>query len=168
MLKKSIAVVTLLLAFIGTASAVDKIGVVDMQAVVAETPQFKAINDKIQKKFKERTDALKAMQKKGEDLQAKGKRDAMTLTNVQKLELQRELQALDVDFNLKKKFLEEDIKLTNNQERAKVMNSINIAIQKVAKKNKLDLVLMKNVTVHVSNKIDITDKVIKILSNPAG
>ncbi|MET1254722.1 OmpH family outer membrane protein [Aliikangiella maris] len=168
MLKKSITALAFVLFFIGSVSAADKIGVVDMQLIVAKTPQFATIKDKIEDKFKERTDALKAMQKKGEELQEKGKRDAMTMTQIQKIELQRELQALDVEFNLKKKFLEEDMKITNNVETAKVRQTIDNAIKKVAMEQKLDIVLMKDVTVYVDNQVNITDKVIKALSSPTG
>lgn len=168
MLKK-IFVAAALMFTMGSLSAADiKIGVIDMQFVLSKAPQVKTINENVQKQFKERYDALAAMQKKGTDLQEKVKRDAMTLTNVQKLEINRELQELDSDFKMKQTFLQEDINIANKQEQVKVMRKIQQAIAKVAADENFDLILKTDAAVHASSAINISDKVITIISNPAG
>ena len=141
MLKK-ILILSALIFSMGSISAAElKIGVVDIQKVLSKAPQIKIINEKIQKQFKEQDDVLSTLRKKGVALQEKAKRDAMTLTMAQKIKLQRELQALDAEFNMKKKYLQEDIQNANKQEQAKVMRIIQQAITKVAADDKFDLIL---------------------------
>ena len=168
MLKK-ILISTALIFSIGSVSAADlNIGIVDVQKILSKAPQVKTINEKIQKQFKEQSDALGALQKKGADLQEKAKRDAMTLTTAQKIEIQRQLQSLDTDFKMKQKFLQEDVQNANKQEQAKIMRIIQQAITKVAIDGNYDLILKVEAAAYASTAINISDKVISIISNPAG
>ncbi|TQV86636.1 OmpH family outer membrane protein [Aliikangiella coralliicola] len=168
MFKKFLIAATLILTA-GSLSAADlKIGVVDIQAVLQQAPQLKTVGESIQKKFKEQQDELAALRKKGTDLQEKAKRDAMTMTNPEKLKIQRELQSLDAEFELKQKFLEEDVSFTSKQERAKIMQRIMQAVKKVSEEEKFDLVVRSDVALHASSAINITNKVIALVSNPAG
>ena len=168
MLKK-ILVASAFIFSMGSLSAAElKIGVVDMQTVFSKAPQVKAINEKVQKQFKERYEALGALQKKGNELQENAKRDELTMTMVQKLELNRQLKALDSEFNLKQTFLQEDVQIANKQEQAKIYRKIQQAISKVAADEKFDLILKGDTAEYVNPSIDISDKVLAIISNPAG
>ncbi|MGX5173400.1 OmpH family outer membrane protein [Aliikangiella sp. IMCC44653] len=169
MLKKLFVSVLLLVAMLGTASAAGlKIGVVDMQEVIQKTPGLQDVNQKVVTQFKERQDELKKIIKKSEEIQEKVKRDAMTLTNQQKIEFQRELRALEADYKLKEAFFNEDIQAANNIEKRKVMLKVNDAIKQVAADEKLDMIVQKNAVLFNNTNLDITPKVIKVLSNPAG
>jgi outer membrane protein len=168
MLKNILITATFVLSFGQLNAAEMKIGVVDVQYVLSKAPQVKAIGEKVQKQFKERYDALGALQKKGAELQEKAKRDEMTLTMIQKMDIKRELQALDADFKLKQTFLQEDLNIANQQEQAKVMRKIQQAITKVATDDKFDLVLKTEAAAYATSSINISDKVIAIISNPAG
>ena len=168
MFKKFLVVTALIFTTGSLAAAEIKIGVVDIQAVISKAPQIKSINEKIQAQFKDRQEALRAMDKKGQSLKEKLKRDEMTLTMAQKLEIQRELQELDSKFELKKKFLLEDINIANKQEQGKIMRKIQQAISKVAADDKFDLIINAEASVYANPAINISDKVITIISNPAG
>jgi len=169
MLKKSIVTLFLMCASFVSVQAADlKIGIVDTKAVLSKAPQLKAANDRIKSQFQERQNELVELQKKGEALKDKAQRDAMTLTMVQKLEMNRQLQALDSEFTLKQKFLQEDLKIATSQEQAKVAQKINEAIREIVESDKFDLILTREVVVHSTQALDITDKVIAIISNPAG
>jgi len=168
MLKK-ILLASALVFSMGSLSAAElKIGIVDVQKIFNKAPQVKTINEKIQKQFKEQTDAISALQKKGGELQEKGQRDAMTLTTAQKIKLQRDLQALDSEFKMKQKYLQEDVQNAKKQEQAKIMRIIQQAITKVAADGKYDLILQIEASAYASSAINISDKVIAIISNPAG
>ncbi len=167
MLKNTIIALGILFTVSGTVSAAGvKVGIVNMKQVVSKVPQAKMIEDKIRKKFKDRTDALIALRKKGEETQTKARRDAMTLTNAQKREVQRKLKSLDSEFNLKQTFLQDDIALMNKQEQASLLRKISDAVNKVAKKEKLDLVVTSDSVMYVKPSMDISKKVIALLNNP--
>jgi len=168
MFKKFLVATALIFTTGSLAAAEMKIGVVDIQAIISKAPQIKTINEKIQAQFKDRQEALRAMDKKGQSLKEKLKRDEMTLTMAQKLDIQRELQALDSEFELKKKFLLEDINIANKQEQGKIMRKIQQAISKVAADDKFDLIINAEASVYANPAINISDKVITIISNPAG
>ncbi len=169
MLRKSIISAIIFIASVGAVNAADvKVGIVDMQEIGRKLPQLQNINKKVVDQFNERREQLEQLVKKSEEIQEKVKRDAMTLTNQQKLQYRRELQALKAEYELKEGFFNEDIQAANNIEQAKVMQKINDAISKVAKDEKFDLVLRKNSAHFFKESFDVTEKVIKILSNPAG
>ena len=168
MLRKLLVATAMILGSLSVTAADLKIGVVDMQAVLAKSPQRKTINEKIQKQFKEKQDALIALQKKGKELQDKMKRDEMTMTVAQKIDSTRQLQALDSEFKLKKTFLDEDLSIAQKQELQKIQVKVIQAIKKVAADEKFDLILRAEAAVHATDAANITDKVIAIISNPAG
>jgi len=168
MLKKSIITFALMFLAVSVQAADFKIGVVDTKAVLSKAPQLKAANDRIKQQFQERQNELVDLQKQGEELKNKAKREQMTMTNVQRLDIDRQLQALDSQFSLKQKFFQEDIKIATSQEQQKVAKKINEAIQKIAAAEKFDLIIAREVAIHAVPAIDITDKVIAMISNPAG
>ena len=169
MLKKSMIILFLGLASLTNVQAAEiKIGIVDTQAILAKAPQSKTEFEKVQKKLKERQDELVALQKKGEELKDKAERDQMTMTNNQKMDMSRQLQELDSEFALKKKFFQEDLKLAQNDVQQLIYNKINEAIKKVVEEEKFDLIITRDAVVYAAPTIDITDKILAIVSNPAG
>lgn len=165
MLNKSIVFVVLFFSSISAVIAADlKIGVVDMQAVVAKIPQDSLMDPQVTKELNERNDSLKALQKEMQDIREKAKRDEMTLTSAQKVELGRSLKAKEVEFNLKSTFLQEDAKLVNKKQQNEVFKIIRKAIDKVSAGEKLDLVLTRDAVAFVSPQVDITPKVIDALT----
>lgn len=168
MLKKVLVAAALVFSMGSLSAAELKIGVVDVQAVLSKAPQVKTINEKVQKQVKDKVDELTALQKSGKDLQDKAKRDEMTMTAAQKRDIKRQLQAIDADFKLKQSFLQEDINIANKQEQAKIMRKIQQAISKVAADEKFDLILNADIAISASPSLDISDKVLAIISNPAG
>ena len=167
MFKKFTIALAILFSATAVFSADTKIGVVDVQMILSKAPQVKAIGERVQAQYKDRIDALAALQKKGVNLQDKLKRDGMTLTKQQKREMQRELQTIDNSLKMKQNFLQQDIKVTNAEEQAKFYKRVQQAIDKIAKDEKFDMILNKEAVPFVNAKLDISNKVLKIISNPA-
>ncbi|WP_196137379.1 OmpH family outer membrane protein [Aliikangiella sp. G2MR2-5] len=168
MFKKFIVSIALVLGSLGVSAADLKIGVVDFSVVESKAPQMKTIMEKLEAQFKEKQESLIALQKKGKELQDKARKEEMTLTFADKLKYKRQLEQIDAEFNLQKKFLDEDFALARNMEMKKVQVKIMEAVQKVASNEKLDLVVRSDMVLHASQSVNITDKVIAIISNPAG
>ena len=168
MFKKILVAAAFVIANTAVSAADIKIGVVDMAAVEAKAPQVKTIGDKLQQRFKSRQDELVSKKKKYDDMATKAQKEEMTMTFQQKLDVSRELKELESELKMKKTFLDEDVSFAQKQEVQKIRIKIQQAVQKVAADGKFDLILHKQGTLYAGPAVDVTDKVIAIISNPAG
>jgi outer membrane protein len=74
---------------------------------------------------------------------------------------EKEFGELSREFQRKQREFREDLNLRQNEENAAVIEKANRAIKQIAESEKYDLVLQD--VVWVSPKLDITDRVIKVL-----
>ena len=167
MIKRLVLTVLALALFTGTSYAAEmKIGVVDVRAVIASTPQREAIKVTLQNEFKERGDSLKSLEEEIVKLTEQRQNDAMTMSNLQMTELVRNIEAKGADFQLKQKALQEDFKRRNEEEQRKLLILTKKAIDQVASTENLDLVLQAESAAFVSQILDISNKVIALMSEP--
>lgn len=158
--------VSLFMASVGATEL--KIGTVDLQKVFAGAPQRTIIVDKIKKQFEDKSNALKALGESIEKKRTDAQRDAVTMTQEQKITVQRELQEMATKAQTMQKNLQEDFQRAQQLEGQKLQVKINQTIQKIAKAEKFDLILRSETLAFQTGTLDITNKVITILSNPAG
>ena len=163
--KTLMALAALGLAFAsGPALAAEKIGVVDMRAILSSSPQAKSVGEKLKSEFKAREDKIIAMEKGLREKSEKLQRNAAVMSEAEKTKLekevvasQRELQRLQNDFR-------EDAGLRQQEETRKLVEKINKVIQDVAKKEQFDLIVHSEAAPYAAKQVDITDKVIKAIS----
>ena len=86
----------------------------------------------------------------------------MTMSESDRRNKERELNDLSRDFQRKQREFREDLNLRQNEENAAIIEKANKAIKQIAESEKFDLIVQD--VVWVSPKLDITDKVIKSLS----
>ncbi|HZW85996.1 MAG TPA: OmpH family outer membrane protein [Gallionella sp.] len=140
-----------------------KVGVVDTERVLRESaPAIKA-EKKIEKEFSSREQEIKALAKQAKDLQASLERDALTLSDSDRRNKERELSGMNVNLQRLQREFREDLNLRKNEELAVVLERANKAIQIIAETEKYDLILQE--AAYRNIKIDITDKVIAYLGN---
>ncbi len=169
MLKKIIFVlVSFSLSMASVSAAELKIGTVDLQKVFAGAPQRIIIVDKIKKQFEDKSNDLKSLSEKIEKKRTDAQRDAVTMTQEQKISVQRELQEMATKAQTMQKNLQEDFQRAQQMEGQKLQEKINQTIQKIAKAEKFDLILRSETIAFQTGTLDISNKVITILSNPAG
>lgn len=168
MFKKVLVAAAFVLANTAVTAAEIKVGVVDMSAVEQKAPQLKTIGEKLKQRFKERNDELVSKQKEAQGIAEKAKKEEMTMTFAQKLKVSRDLKALEAEIKMKNAFLQEDAEFAQKQELQKIRIKIQQAVQKVAADGKFDLILHKQSTLYSGPAVDITEKVVAIISNPAG
>ena len=167
MIKRLVLTVLAFALFTGTSYAADmNIGVVDVRAVIANTPQRESIAVTLQNEFKERGEGLKALEDEINKLEETRQNDAMTMSNQQMTETVRNIEAKVSDFKLKEKALQEDFKRRNEEEQRKLLILTKKAIDTVAANEKLDLVLQAESAAYVSQTLDISNKVIALMSEP--
>ena len=140
-----------------------KIGYVVVERVLKEAPQTASSNQKLEKEFKSRTDGLqkkvKSIQKQEKDF----KKNSVTMASDERQKAQKKIQNSKIEIQRIERELREDIDIRRREEIGALQQKINEAIEEMAKKDKYDLILYQGVA-YASKEIDITDKLIKVLS----
>ena len=158
---KFLALVTLFLASF-CAYADLKVGFVQVDKILQEAPQTIESNKKLEKEFSSRTDKLKADVKSLKERESSFSKDALTMKESERDSKEKSLSQLRVDVQRKERELREDINIRRNEELGGLQEQINKAVTSVAKAESFDLVLYNGVA-YASEKIDITDKILKSL-----
>ena len=99
-------------------------------------------------------------------MQAKGQADALTMTEQQKIELSREIQGKGSEMQLMQKALQEDYKQRSAEEQNKLLILIKKAIDQISAKESFDIVLQAESVAFISDRVDITKKVIALMADP--
>ena len=139
-----------------------KVGFVQVDKILQEAPQTIESNKKLEKEFSARTDKLKADVKSLKERESTFSKDALTMKESERDTKEKSLSQLRVDVQRKERELREDINIRRNEELGGLQEQINKAVTSVAKAEGFDLVLYNGVA-YASEKIDITDKILKSL-----
>ncbi len=89
-------------------------------------------------------------------------KDGLTISETERRNKERDVQNIKIEFQRKQRELREDINLRKNEELGSLQDRINKAVQSVSEAEGYDLVVYSGVA-YASKKIDITDKVLKLL-----
>ncbi|HET9748669.1 MAG TPA: OmpH family outer membrane protein [Casimicrobiaceae bacterium] len=155
----------LLAATAGTASAAEyKIGFVNTERLFREATPAKRAQAKIEKEFATRDAEIQKLAKQVRDLQAALDRDGATMADTDRRNKERDLANQTRDLQRMQREFREDINLRKNEEISALQDRANKVIQQIAESEKYDLILQDPV-VYASQRIDITDKVIKALAD---
>ena len=130
--------------------------------ILQEAPQTAESGKKLEKEFSPRSQELERMAKQIRELEAALSKDGMTITETERRSKERDVQNIKTEFQRKQRELREDINLRKNEELGSLQDRINKAVQTVAKADNYDLVMYSGVA-YAADKIDITDKVLKLL-----
>jgi outer membrane protein len=158
----SIAALTLAVAA-APALAETKIGFVNGQKVINESPQAAKAKKKLEKEFEKRDQDLQKLAKQLQGMQEGLEKNAVTMSEADRRNKEREFNDLNRDFQRKQREFREDLNLRQNEEMAGIYERVNKIIKQVAEAEKYDLILQEGV--YISPKLDITDKVIKALGD---
>jgi outer membrane protein len=158
---KFLAFATLFLASLSVYAEL-KVGFVEVQKILQEAPQTIEINKKLEKEFNLRTDKLKTDIKALNDRQAAFNKDSLTMKESEKEAKLKSVEQLRIDIQRKDRELKEDFNIRKNEELLFLQDQINKAVISVAKAENFDLVIYNGVA-YASEKIDITDKILKSL-----
>lgn len=139
-----------------------KIGYVQVDKILQEAPQTAESSKKLEKEFAPRTQELERMQKQIKDIETSLDKDALTMSETDRKNKERDASNLKIDFQRKQRELREDINLRKNEELGSLQDRINKAVTAVSEAEGYDLVVYGGVA-YANKKIDITDKVLKSL-----
>jgi len=149
----------------GAADAADyKIGFVNTERLFREAAPAKRAQQKLEKEFATRDAEIQKMSKQVRDLQTALEKDGVTMSETDRRNKERDLANLSRDLQRSQREFREDLNLRRNEELASVQERANKVIQQIAEAEKFDLILQDPV-VFASQKIDITEKVVKALAD---
>ncbi len=159
---------TIAVIALGFSSAVQantvKIGYVDVQYVMAKSPQRVAIAEKLKKEFKEPDEELKKLAGDFQKMQEKGKKDAATMSEQERLDLGRKLQEMEAKAKLKQKNLQEDMQRRSQEEQRLLYIEIQKAIKAVSEEEKYDMIVNREALLWASKATNLSDKVLAKLN----
>jgi outer membrane protein len=151
------------LATPGVAYAEAKIGFVNSQKIINESPQAARAKKRIEKDYEKRDQDLQKMAKQLQALQEAIEKNALTMAETERRNKDREFTDLNRDFQRRQREFREDLSQRQNEEMAAILDRVNKAIKQIAESEKYDIIFQE--AVYANPRIDITDKVIKALGD---
>lgn len=142
------------------AAAELKIGVVHVQKLVAESPQAKAIQERLKQEFAPREREIMAQQNDLKGLQEKFQRDAQVMSESERSNTERKMRDLQRDLQFRVQSLREDAQTRQNEELGKLQRELGQAVEAFAKAEGYDLILTDGVAFR-KEALDVTDQVLK-------
>ena len=151
-----------LAVFAQTAAAEVRVGFVNSDRVMKEAPPAKKAQQKLEKEFEKRDQELQRLAKQLQGMQESLEKNGMTMAEGERRNKEREFNELNRDFQRKQREFREDLNQRRNEELASVLERANKTIRQIAEAEKYDIIFQE--AVYASPRIDITDKVIKALT----
>jgi outer membrane protein len=152
-----------LLSVGGLGAAELKVGYVDTQRIFREAPAAQKAAKKLESEFSRRDQELQRMAKQLQGLQESLEKNGVTMGESERRAKEKELGDLSREFQRRQREFREDLNLRQNEENAAIIEKANRAIKQIADTDKYDLILQD--VVWVSPRLDVTDRVIKALSD---
>lgn len=160
----SLIALSLLLAA-GVAYGADyKIGFVNTERLFREAAPAKRAQQKLEKEFSARDAEKQKLSKQVRDLQSQLDRDGATMGESERRNKERDLANQMRDLQRMDREMREDLNIRRNEELSSVQERANKVIMQIAEAEKYDLIIQDPV-VFASQRVDITDKVIKALAD---
>lgn len=155
----AIAVAALLLAAAPVQAADLKIGVINTQQLVAESPQADALREKLEQEFAPTRRELLAQQNELKTLQEKFQRDAQVMSDSERDNMERRIRDLGRDLQYGQQKATEDFRIRQNEELGKLRQELQQAINDFAKAEGYDLILSEGVAFNV-DALNVTDEIL--------
>jgi outer membrane protein len=161
---KNFVFIALTALICSTAAAAEfKIGFVNTERVFRDAAPAVRAQKKIEQEFAKRDQEMQKMAEQIRKLQEALEKNAVTMTETERRNKDREFGDLNKDFQRKQREFREDLNQRRNEELAAVLERANRTIKTIAESEKYDIIFQE--AVYASPRIDITDKVIKALED---
>ncbi|MDN3576000.1 OmpH family outer membrane protein [Chitinimonas viridis] len=140
-----------------------KVGFVNLDRIMRESgPAVKAVK-KIEKEFAGRDADIKKLTEQVRGRQVELDKGGLTMPETERRNKERELVKLNQDLARIQREFREDLNARRNEELSGIQERVYNTIQQIAAQEKYDAILQE--AVYVNPKLDITDKVLKSLSD---
>jgi outer membrane protein len=136
-----------------------KIGVVNMRALMAESPLTADVQKRIQDEFAPQQRELEKQQNDLKSLQDKLQRDGETMSSSELQQLQRRMRDLERDLQRNRQQAMEDFRLRQNEELQGLQAKLLQQVQRFGDSQGYDLILVDGVA-YASEAVDVTAAVL--------
>lgn len=140
-----------------------KIGFVDQERITRDSAPADRASKQLEKEFAPRAQEIQRREGQIKTLQGQLEKDALTMSESDRRAKEQELGRLTLDFQRMQREYREDLNLRRNQELGALFERANRVIKQIAEAEKYDLILQE--AVYRTPRIDITDRVLKALSD---
>jgi outer membrane protein len=140
-----------------------KLGFVNTERILRDAVPAQRAQKKIEAEFQKRDQELARIAGDLKRMQDDLDKNAVTMSESQRRNREREFADLNRDFQRKQREFREDLNQRRNEELAQVVELANRVIRQIAEQEKFDIIFQD--AVFASPRIDITDKVIKALDS---
>jgi outer membrane protein len=156
------AIVALFASFVATADT--KIGVVDVQTIFQKSQTVAKMRSSLQSQFAPKEKAIKNKQKQLQDNISKYKRDSAIMKDSDRDALEKKISAEQQELGKMQSDFQSQIVAAQNKDMQTVMDKVQKAVTKIAKDQKLTLVLAKVGVIYAdATVVDITEQALKIV-----
>ncbi len=138
-----------------------KIGAVQTERILRDSPAALKVAKKIQLEFEKRRADVKALADRISELQKSIEKDGLIMPESERRSKDREITALTREYQRAQRELQEDFDLRSNQEVRGLAERADKIIRKIASDEGFDLIVQD--PVFASPKIDLTERVIKAM-----
>lgn len=139
-----------------------KVGYVNAFKVIEQAPQGEIALKKLEAEFSPRDKELVGTQNKIKQLESELERNSLVMKDAERRAKERDILMMKRDLKRATQEFREDYNQRRNEELASLQKIVYRAIVEIAKQEQYDLILHEG-TVYASDKVDITDKVLKKL-----
>jgi outer membrane protein len=145
-----------------------KIGVVDPQRLLEESPQGKAMLDSLRSEFAPRERTLQAQQQSLKSKQDKLQKDGATMSEDQRARAEKELRDGMRDFERARGELQDDATARRNEEFSRLQRTIVEEVRTYGKAQSFDLILSGEGVIYSTSTTDITPAILSALQARGG
>jgi outer membrane protein len=140
-----------------------KIGYVSSERILRDSAPAKAATQKLEAEFSKRDRELQDLGAKLKASADRFEKDAPVLGEAERARRQRELTEMDRDLQRRQREFREDLNQRRNEELQGLLERAQRIVRQIAEQEKFDLILQE--AVFASPRIDITEKVIRLLDD---
>lgn len=159
------ALTSVLLAVSAFAEAEIKVGVMSTERVMRDSDPAKKAMKKLEKEFEKRGQEMEKTRQQLQKMQDEMEKNGVSTADAERKAKEKDFADLSREYQRKQRELNEDVNSRRNEELQSVVERTNKAIKAIAEKEGFDLIVQE--AVYASPRVDITDRVIKALSDSA-
>ncbi|MCO6426661.1 MAG: OmpH family outer membrane protein [Nitrosomonas communis] len=141
-----------------------KIGVVNTEKILRVSAPAIMAQKKIEKEFQAYDERIKKMAAQIKELQEQLEKNDKGITIEERRTKERELANISRQYQRAQQQMREDLSVRQNEEYSLILERVNKTIKNIAENENYDLILQLQDSVYRSQRIDITNQVIRALA----
>ena len=161
-LMRLVSVCAVLLSVSAVQAADIKMGVVNIQRVMEESPQYAKAKTALDAEFGPREQDMLSQQKQIRRMEERLVRDAAMMSDSERSKLERDVMSKKRDFTRAQESFRDDLTFKRNELLEGLQRDVLTKVQKYASDAKLDILFAEGV-LYANPKLDVTEDVLKIL-----